>query len=282
MSIRPVFKQAPLYSDTSSQYEGVSDWESVESSFGTAITSTSAPPPLAGNDPTPTLSTMPLENQQAPLEVSGSIIPGVYYIVNDQNHDLVLDVAGYDTRTVLAYGKLGGDNQKWEFIKFGAGYAIKSLINQQPGLYLSVEFGALENNGTIVSPFPVSWEMEMDPSDSGLYRIRWPNCPLMLDFPDINGHTVHLRQTYSSQSTPLWRLVPVEPPEHYRSSTTTNPSRYVVSIEQSTNSTPEPHAVSSGDTVIDLDRLTIAGSGEMAITTTTTTVTTSVTKIRRV
>jgi len=49
----------------------------------------------------PTLETPNLSTSEDEDGSNSKIAPGVYYIVNDQNKNMVLDVAGYDFRTVL-------------------------------------------------------------------------------------------------------------------------------------------------------------------------------------
>jgi len=71
----------------------------------------------------------------------------------------------------MLYIFIGADiATKWEFRKLGAGYSIKSLLDRQPELYLSVNSGVFEGGSMIVSPFPVSWGMEADDYQPDLWR----------------------------------------------------------------------------------------------------------------
>ncbi|KDR71600.1 hypothetical protein GALMADRAFT_253957 [Galerina marginata CBS 339.88] len=143
----------------------------------------------------------------------------------------------------------------------------------QNGCYVTLESSEIDNKGMIATPYPVSWELEVDPYDSVLWRIRWPRSPYVFDLPDINGHVVQLSNSYPFKPTRLWRLIPVENPEaNDVLEFTTTPQKEL---------TAAPPVVTTADTVVDVEGLKLGGNGEMSITTTTTTVTTSVTKIKR-
>jgi len=195
--------------------------------------------------------------------------PGVYYIESDQNRNMVLDLAGYDWITILAFPKHGGDNQKWEFAPLGPGYSIKSVLK---GTYITLNTGAIENGSLIASPYPVSWELEADGYETGLWRIRWPRSNFIFDLPDINDHIVNLGSSYPFKPTRLWRLVAAEPEQHETLEFTTHSPKELKA---------QPPVVTTADTIVDVEGLKLGGNGEMSITTTTTTVTTSVTKIKR-
>jgi len=214
-----------------------------------------------------TFSELPRKAEQSRLEL------GTYYIANNQNPDMVLDLAGYDLTTILAYGTHGGDNQKWEFAKLGAGYSIQSKHN---GSFITLKSDLAENGGLVATPYPVSWDLEADPYEAGLWRIRWPRSSYVFNQPDEKGHIIQLNNTHPFKPTCLWRLIPVEPQQNETGFdalefTTSAPKKLKV----------EPPALTTADTVIDVEGLKLGGNGEMSITTTTTTVTTSVTKVKR-
>ncbi|KAF8881704.1 hypothetical protein CPB84DRAFT_1851504 [Gymnopilus junonius] len=167
--------------------------------------------------------------------------PGMYYVANNQNLDMALDLSGYDFATIIAYKKHGGDNQQWEFSKLGA----------------------------------VSWELEPDARARSLEDSMAKKF-YVFNQPDAKGHIIQLNSSHPFKPTSLWRLIPVEPEKKASASdvlefTTSAPKELKV----------EPPVITTADTIVDVEGLKLGGNGEMSITTTTTTVTTSVTKIKR-
>ncbi|PPQ90357.1 hypothetical protein CVT25_007759 [Psilocybe cyanescens] len=182
--------------------------------------------------------------------------PGIYYIENDQNRDMVIDLSGYDFITIL-----------------GPGYSIKSVLK---GTYITLQTGAIEGASLIASPFPVSWELEADEYESGLWRIRWPRSNFVFDLPNINANAVSLRSSYPFKPTRLWRLVEVQP---MRPRVDNNILEFTTHSPRTLEA--KPAVLSTADTIVDVEGLKLGGNGEMSITTTTTTVTTSVTTVKR-
>lgn len=56
---------------------------------------------------------------------------------------------------------------QWKFEPLGPGYSIRSLSN---GSYMTVEAGIGNGVPIVGSPFPVSWELEADRSERGVWR----------------------------------------------------------------------------------------------------------------
>ncbi|PPQ69124.1 hypothetical protein CVT26_003572 [Gymnopilus dilepis] len=104
---------------------------------------------------------------EAPRKGPTHLEPGVYYIANNHNPHMVLDLAGYDLSTVLVYRRHNGDNQKWEFAKLGAGYSIQSKHN---GSYITLKSELGEDAALIATPYPVSWELEADSYEPDVWR----------------------------------------------------------------------------------------------------------------
>ncbi|KAF4621989.1 hypothetical protein D9613_009500 [Agrocybe pediades] len=260
-----------------------SDWESVATSNSDSTTMFDTPlTSMPTLDRSSSESTSESVQQSQKIEEK-SINGGVYYIASKENQDMVLDVAGYDEETVLAYNKHGGDNQKWLFKKLGQGYSIQSMLPKQRELYLSIHAGSLDGGGMIVSPFPVSWEVEEDEFEQNTWKIKWPDSPFSFTQDSINKNSVQLLPSDTSsifRTNQLWKLIPAEP---LASRSPAGPAEY--SVETNTTVGPltsQPAVVSSADTIVDVEGLKLGGNGEMSITTTTTTVTTSVTKVKRI
>ncbi|KAJ3506077.1 hypothetical protein NLJ89_g7073 [Agrocybe chaxingu] len=233
------------------------------------------------------------EQQQLfqPEVLDKTLKPGVYRIVNDSNPDFVVDLSGQDLKTVITFGSHGGKNQQvlsnylsrviipwltelqWEFSRLGPGYSIRCLYN---GAYITLGSGISEGGNLIATPYPVSWAIEADDFEAGVYRIRWPESPFVFDYPGGTGYTIQLSDRYPFKPTRLWRLVPVK---------IDVPKMAAESFEFTTSAPrrmdPAPALITNADTVIDAEGLKLGGNGELSITTTTTTVTTSVTTVKR-
>ncbi|CAA7264521.1 unnamed protein product [Cyclocybe aegerita] len=205
--------------------------------------------------------------------IDKTLKPGVYRIVNDSNPDFVVDLSGQDLKTIIAFGSHGGKNQQWEFSRLGPGYSISCLYN---GMYMTLGSGISEGGNMIAIPYPVSWAVEADDFEAGVYRIRWPESPFVFDYPGGTGHTIQLSNRYPFKPTRLWRLVPVK---------IDIPQMTAESLEFTTSSPRRmdaaPALITNADTVIDAEGLKFGGNGELSITTTTTTVTTTVTTVKR-
>ncbi|KIM43918.1 carbohydrate-binding module family 13 protein [Hebeloma cylindrosporum] len=200
-----------------------------------------------------------------------TLTPGVYRIVNDGSSNIVVDLSAYDKISILAYETNDGENQKWEFSRLGSGYSIRSLYT---GGYITLETGVVEGATLIATGFPMSWAVEADDFEAGVWRIRWPNSSFVFDYV---GNRVTLCNRYPFCPSRLWRLVPAE--VNAPSVVEGDTLEFVTAAPRNIKS--EPSLKTTADTVIDVEGLKLGGNGEMSITTTTTTVTTSVTTVRR-
>lgn len=121
------------------------------------------------------------------------------YILNDSRWGKTCDLSGADNRSIIAFSYHGRENQQWEFIRFGDGYAIRNVRSQS---YLSVDLAMFSCNGSspaIVTPFLMCWEIEVqksakevtsdDEDKDVLIRIRWPGTGYMLGLSNPTEHT---------------------------------------------------------------------------------------------
>lgn len=137
-------------------------------------------------------------------------IPGPYMLLNSRS-GTALDLSGADRQTVIGYPPHGGENQQWDFIPSGNGYAIRSVWPSDKydcGLYLTVQ--ALQDHAPVIAtPFPVSWDVR--PVDEGTYQIYWPNTDFVLDLADWGnaapGTKLQLMKIKPRESCQIWRLV---------------------------------------------------------------------------
>ncbi|KAA1473288.1 hypothetical protein DENSPDRAFT_742293, partial [Dentipellis sp. KUC8613] len=116
--------------------------------------------------------------------------PGVYTIT-DASWGTALDLSGGDNRSAIAFSVHGWENQQWEFVPLGPGYAIKSVHN---GSYLTMDGRLHDNVPLITTPFPVSWDVEVysggeEDDDDVLVRIRWPHENLIFALRDATPGT---------------------------------------------------------------------------------------------
>ncbi|KAI0029058.1 hypothetical protein K488DRAFT_57256 [Vararia minispora EC-137] len=91
--------------------------------------------------------------------MSHTFEPGVYTLTDDR-FGASFDLHGGNNTTTIAYPFHGGENQRWEFINLGAGFAIKSARTHD---YLSIDLSALCSGVPAparTSKFPVCWEIE--------------------------------------------------------------------------------------------------------------------------
>ncbi|KAF8968533.1 hypothetical protein BDZ97DRAFT_1915985 [Flammula alnicola] len=241
---------------------------SSEISFATAMTTPRATSP-------PIVQESDMSNAASPRTGDQVLPSGIYRIVSDHDPNSAIDLSGYDKKSIIAYGGHDGENQKWEFTRLGPGFSIRSLFN---GAYITLESGIIEGATMIASAYPVSWAVEVDDFEAGIYRIRWPNSPFIFDWPEGTGHIVQLCNRYPFKTTRLWRLVPVKSDAHLKRMKS-DTLEFTTSMPQKLK--PEPPLITTADTVIDVEGLKLGGNGEMSITTTTTTVTTSVTVVKR-
>ncbi|KAF8151490.1 hypothetical protein B0H34DRAFT_130698 [Crassisporium funariophilum] len=205
---------------------------------------------------------------------SQTLQSGIYRIVSEVNDKWVIDLAANDTASIIGYELHEGENQKWEFARLGPGYSIRSLFNSA---YITLQIGERDglNHGAslTVSQYPVSWALEADDFEAGIWRIRWPNSPFVFDLPGgSNTHDIQLSNRYPFQPTRLWRLVKIEP---------TKPAVLEFITHAPRKLEPQPGVITTADSVVDAEGLKLGGNGELSITTTTTTTTTSVTVVKR-
>ncbi|KAI0263566.1 hypothetical protein BC834DRAFT_786051, partial [Gloeopeniophorella convolvens] len=84
------------------------------------------------------------------------------YTVTDVRWGMALDLSGADSRSLIAFGAHGWENQQWEFQSCGAGFLIKSASN---GGFLTLEdLQGLHGSGgaeVVAGQFPTCWEMEI-------------------------------------------------------------------------------------------------------------------------
>ncbi|TFY75247.1 hypothetical protein EWM64_g8765, partial [Hericium alpestre] len=137
--------------------------------------------------------------------------PGVYTIT-DATWGTALDLSGGDNKSAIAFSVHEWDNQQWDFIPLGPGYAIRSVHN---GSYLTMDGRLHDNVPLVTTPFPVSWEVEVynggeDEDDDVLVRIRWPHENLVFALSDPKGGTkvTLTHDNYAAGQNQYWRLRP--------------------------------------------------------------------------
>ncbi|KAF5319283.1 hypothetical protein D9619_008362 [Psilocybe cf. subviscida] len=215
-------------------------------------------------------------------ETPGLLHPGVYRIINNVEPNQAFDLSGYDMK---AYPAHEGANQKWDIERLGPGYTIRSIYN---GSYVTLDSGIASGATLIGTPYPVSWAVEPDDWEAGIYRIRWPMSSYIVDMPAIGTHGVQLSHRYPFKDRALWRLDPVDHPKQINDHQEERPSQLndadqfeLITHSPRTAAPATPGLATNSDTIIDVEGLKLGGNGEMSITTTTTTVTTSVTTVKR-
>ncbi|KAF8884593.1 hypothetical protein BD779DRAFT_1536025 [Infundibulicybe gibba] len=138
------------------------------------------------------------------------------------------------------------------------------------GLYLTVDGGINRGVAVIGSIYPACWALEPDDFDKQVWRVAWPNAPLLVGIADNGsrklGTVVELSNRYPFEPSCRWRLARCPP-------SVSDQSR-----DAPTRCARSP-SISSLDTVVDA-----VGEEESGTITTTRTTTTSttVTKVVRV
>ncbi|PIL34539.1 hypothetical protein GSI_03317 [Ganoderma sinense ZZ0214-1] len=136
-------------------------------------------------------------------------IPGAAFVlVNARYPGQALTIDMVDRKTVVGYPTQFGQNQQWEFVPSGAGFAIRSMLPGGKKLYLSVgDWRGCEDVPVVVSAYPVAWEVEG--SKKGI-RIGWPNSDVGFELEeDYDGNSVNnkivLRPTAPTRLSQVWR-----------------------------------------------------------------------------
>ncbi|KAF8063232.1 hypothetical protein FPV67DRAFT_233952 [Lyophyllum atratum] len=210
----------------------------------------------------------------ASQNVDHKLRPGVYQIFNFVS-GTTIDLSGTDRKSISGFIPHEGPNQKWEFSPLGKGYSIRSLYT---GDYITVEDEIYDGVSIVASPYPLSWALEADDFEQGIWRIAWPNTTrlFVFDLADQGnskpGTPIQLKERYPFESSRLWRFVLQRAtPE------STVDSRAPSNIPHQ----PESPITSTADTIINAEGLKLGGNGELTVTTTTTTITTTVTKVAK-
>ena len=168
---------------------------------------------------TASMGTMVLNGSSEAAKVFEAGIPGTAYVlVNARYPGQALTVDMIDRKTIIGYPTQFGQNQQWEFVPSGAGFAIRSMLPQSGGkkLYLSVgDWTAGSDDVKVVaSTFPVAWNI--DGSKKGiryvafgptsgftlrvhgtqlirlLRRIEWPNSDVAFELEeDYDGNSTN-------------------------------------------------------------------------------------------
>lgn len=58
-------------------------------------------------------------------------------------------------------------NKQWEIERLGPGYSIRCLFN---GAYITLDSGIFEGCSLVGTQYPVSWVIEPDDFEAGIYR----------------------------------------------------------------------------------------------------------------
>ena len=181
---------------------------------------------------TASMGTMVLNGSSEAAKVFEAGIPGTAYVlVNARYPGQALTVDMIDRKTIIGYPTQFGQNQQWEFVPSGAGFAIRSMLPQSGGkkLYLSVgDWTAGSDDVKVVaSTFPVAWNI--DGSKKGiryvvfgpargstlriygtprlirmLRRIEWPNSDVAFELEeDYDGNSTNNKVRWSPLSPVL-------------------------------------------------------------------------------
>ncbi|KAI0942693.1 hypothetical protein AcW1_003256 [Taiwanofungus camphoratus] len=191
--------------------------------------------------------------------------PGTYVLLNAKS-GTALDLSGANQRALIGFPVHMGQNQQWEFIPSGRGYAIRSACPSMCGLYLTIDSSLCEHAAIIASPFPASWNIEPDECE-GTLRISWPNTDYVIDLADwgssVPGTKVQLMKAKPGECCQLWRFTRCAPAQDQEEKVARSAFQPVVS-----------------ETVIISESSDFVTTTRTATTTTVTTVTT-VTKTTR-
>ncbi|KAF9072622.1 hypothetical protein BDP27DRAFT_1320294 [Rhodocollybia butyracea] len=131
----------------------------------------------------------------------------IYHIKSAANPSQVLDVSGQNRRSVLAYSFHGGQNQQWEVMPNGAGFAIRSVLN---GAFISLD---IDNDKKIrevvVTAFPIIWNISSAEGTSQ-HRIYWADSSLAFTFKNPNS-ALELSMYRSNSQDILWQFSECSP-----------------------------------------------------------------------
>lgn len=144
--------------------------------------------------------------------------PGPYMVFNAKS-GTVLDLSGADRQSVIGYPAHWRNNQQWEFIPSGNGYAIRSTWPSDKydcGLYLTVR-AVQDEEPIIATPFPMSWDVRT--VDEGSIQIYWPNTGFVFDLAGRGSAApstkVQLKEVKPREPCQIWRLVRQEGKSNY-------------------------------------------------------------------
>ncbi|KAF4622360.1 hypothetical protein D9613_009519 [Agrocybe pediades] len=112
-----------------------------------------------------------------------NIASGSRYILTNAQSGTAADLSGVDSRTVIGYGKHGGENQQWEILYNGDGWHIRSVLN---GKFLALEGNPNEGTKVIADERPFTWHLWPDTKDIRAARIAVPSTDLVVDLAN-NG-----------------------------------------------------------------------------------------------
>jgi len=141
------------------------------------------------------------------------VLEPAIYTLNDSRWGATFDLSGGDNRSAIAFSYHGWENQQWEFIRFGEGYAIRNVRERT---YLSIDLAAFLHNGVgpaISTAYPTCWDIEAqkvaeengdDEDEDVLIRIRWPGTDYTLG---LSGSTPGTKICLSkhANSSAIWR-----------------------------------------------------------------------------
>ncbi|EIM84729.1 uncharacterized protein STEHIDRAFT_158445 [Stereum hirsutum FP-91666 SS1] len=133
------------------------------------------------------------------------------YTITDATWNTAMDLSGKDNKSVISYTKHGMDNQLWEIIPLGAGYAIRSI---RKGTYITVDNALEEESFVIATDFPVAWDIEVSrvvadrKDDEGVtVSIKWPGSKLSIGLKEKDANTPATLVSESTQGpSQQWNL----------------------------------------------------------------------------
>ncbi|KAM5545466.1 hypothetical protein V8D89_000504 [Ganoderma adspersum] len=204
---------------------------------------------------------------------------GTYILVNAHNSSAA-DLSARDNNSILGYPQHGAENQQWEFIPTGNGYAIRSVkvpyFNGQE-VYMNVEGEVRETAAVVAKTHRTEW-------------ISWPNSNLVFHLEDtMHEPEIILKTWVPGELRQLWSFIrsPFGEPQSWP-----QPARIRTSETLEAQATPA-RTMQSPEVVVEHTRVmsdpatsetvTVSKSDEfVTITrTTTTTTTTTVTEVIR-
>ncbi|VDB86108.1 unnamed protein product [Peniophora sp. CBMAI 1063] len=130
---------------------------------------------------------------------SVALEPGAY-VLTDHKWGAALDLHGGNNRSAIAFGLHGFENQQWEVVHMGDGFALRNVRERS---WLSIDLPALAQTGiapALSVQWPVCWEVEAhklpsseeqgdDSDEDVLVRIRWPGTDYLLGLSDSTAGT---------------------------------------------------------------------------------------------